>query len=207
MQDKYMTTFEKYSLLVNSIFAFLLLSQLIVALWGERLHQIWSKPKLKVEFEEPTLTSQTDGKKGWYYYLRISNSKKSFPANNVRVLLYKVFKKDPDHLWHERKFSGPVQVMWRSPKKMPEYTRIGPDEHSTFACLWEGSLALRLQLIEFPSDLDINIGPNEPTRLEFKAVSDTAESDTLTLEITWDGQWVGDRTAMSNHIIVRKVNR
>jgi hypothetical protein len=201
-----MTPFEKYSLLINSIFAFLTLSAVIIAIWGERIRQLWTKPKLKVEFDEPTLTSHTDGKEGWYYHLQISNNRKSSPANNVRVLLYKVFKKGPDGLWRERKFSGPVQVMWRWPQHMPQYTIIGPDEHSTFACLREDSHSIQLRLYWIPLNLDPDIGPNDPTRLEFKAVSDTAESDTRTLEIAWDGQWVQGSTEMSNHMIVKIVD-
>jgi len=65
-----MTPFEEYSQLISSIFAFLTLSAVIIAIWGERARQIWSKPKLKIEVAEPTLTSHTDVKKGLACRLR-----------------------------------------------------------------------------------------------------------------------------------------
>ena len=59
-----MTPFEKYSLWINSIFAFLTLAAIIAAIWGEKIRQIWTKPKLKIMLYEPSLTKTTTGIKG-----------------------------------------------------------------------------------------------------------------------------------------------
>jgi len=174
-----MTEYEKYSLLLNIIYVVATLLLAALALWGEKIRQIWTKPRLSIDLDEPTLTSHTDGKDGWYYHIRVKNSRKSTPARNVRVLLCAVFKKGPDGEWHERKFSGPVQALWRWPQYAPQYATVGPDEHSTFGCLREDSNSFQIQLYWTPLNLNCAIIPNDPTKLQFKAVSDTAESSML----------------------------
>jgi hypothetical protein len=201
-----MSTFEAYSLLIKSISAFLTLAVVIVALWGEKIRQLWTKPRLNVNLYEPSLTETTSGIKGWYYIIRVSNDRPSSPAKNVRVLLKKVYKKGPDGSWQEQVFSGPTQVMWSFPQFKPLYATVGPDELSTFGCLLENSNSFELQLYWYPNNLKNKIFPNEPTRLLFKAVSDTAESNSLICEIAWDGIWVEGRAEMKNHLVVSGLN-
>lgn len=43
-----MTTFEKWSLIIGVSSALVTLLAVIVALFGEKLRQIWSAPKLRV---------------------------------------------------------------------------------------------------------------------------------------------------------------
>jgi hypothetical protein len=200
-----MTPFEKYNLLINSIFAFLTLIVVIIAIWGERIRQLWTKPILKIYLYEPSLTKTNAGIKGWYYLIRVSNDRPSSPAKNVRVILTKVFKQGPDGSWQEQRFSGPTQVMWRWPQISPLYATVGPDELSTFGYLLENSHSFELNLYWYPNNLKRKILQNEPTRLVFKAVSDTAESKSITLEVAWDGIWLDGSAEMKNHLIIKEV--
>lgn len=47
---------------------------------------------------------------------------------------------------------------------------------------------------------------NNPTKLTFKAVSDIAESNELTLELAWDGKWEQGFIEMKNHMIIKEVS-
>lgn len=200
-----MTPFEKYSLWINSIFAFLTLAAVIVAIWGEKIRQIWTKPKLKISLYEPSLTKTNAEIKGWYYLIRVSNDRPSSPAKNVRILLTNAHKKGPDGSWIEQKFSGPTQVMWRWPQLSPLYLTVGPDELSTFGFLLENADSFELQLYWYPNNLNRSIPSNESRRLTFKAVSDTAESKPLNIEVAWDGTWVEGRAEMKDHLVVKEV--
>ena len=91
-----------------------------------------SMPKLVLFLNEPALTVTNSGIKGWYYILSVKNTRRSTPAQNVRILLSEMFKKGPDGAWQEKKFSGPTQVKWRWPGSMPLYTTVGPEAHATF---------------------------------------------------------------------------
>jgi hypothetical protein len=117
-----------------------------------------------------------------------------------------MLKKGPDDSWQEQRFTGPVQVMWRWPDHIPQFATIGPDEYSTFARIIEGEKSLELRLYWYPNNLTAFIPPREITRLQFKAVSDIAESNALTIEIAWDGQWEQGSTEMARHMIIKEVN-
>lgn len=200
-----MTLFEKYSLFIGAIGVGTTIMIIIVAIWGERIRQIWASPKMKIVLDSPTFNVTTTGIKGWYYLIRISNERRSNPAKNVRLLLMKIFKKGPDGIWREQKFSGPTQVMWQWPQISPLYATIGPDERATFGCLLEDSNSIELRLYWYPNNLSKTIPSNEPTRIEFIAESDTTQSNILTIEIAWDGKWVEGSAEMQNHFVVKEV--
>jgi hypothetical protein len=199
-----MTEFEKYSLLVRAFGVAATFAAVIVAIWGERIRQIWNKPRLKVSLNEPAFNVTVSGIRGWYYLIRVANSKPSTPAKNVRLLLTNVYKKGPDGSWREQRFSGPTQVTWRWPQWSPLYATIGPEELSTFGSLLENS-NFELQLYWYPNNLQRAIAPNDPTRFQFKAVSDIAESEPLAVEVAWDGQWAEGSAEIRQHLIVKEI--
>jgi hypothetical protein len=198
---------QGYALWINGLYVLVTLLLAAIALWGERIRQWWMRPKLVIVLDDATLTSHSDtDKKGWYYHLRVKNGRRTSPASNVRLLLTGVQKKGPDDSWQERKFSGPVQVTWRWPQQIPQFATIGPDEHSTFARILEGSNTIELRLYWCPMNLIATISPHDKTRLHFKAVSDTTESKSLIVEIAWDGQFEQGTTEMGKHMVVHEVH-
>jgi len=205
IQCQITTVYEKYTLLFDFLGIVLTILIIIIAIWGERFRQFWNKPKIKISLDEPRFNTTNSGIKGWYYLIRISNVKKSSPANNVRLLLTRVQKKGPDGNWREKNFSGPTQVMWQWPEISPLYATVGPDERATFGFILEDTTEFKLQLYWFPNNLDKVIPPNEPTRLIFKAVSDTAESNILIIEIAWDGKWLEGILEIQEHCILKEV--
>lgn len=102
-----MNDFEKYTLIISALGVIVTAFVVVVAIWGEKLRQIWANPKLKITLGEPTLNTTTSGVKGWYYLIRISNERPSSPAQNTRLILTKIFKIGPNGSWQERNFSGP----------------------------------------------------------------------------------------------------
>ncbi len=201
-----MTDFEKYSLIISVVGLATTIIIIIIAIWGEKIRQIWSSPKLYIKLFEPTFNRTVEGIDGWYYLIQVINDRKSAPANNVRLLLNKVYKKAPDDSWQELKFSGPTQVMWQWPNHMPLYATIGPPELSTFGALLSDSDKMELKMYWYPNNLKRSILPNDPTRLEFQAVSDTAISKPIIVEIAWDGNWETGRSEMQNHCIVKEIS-
>jgi hypothetical protein len=200
-----MTDFEKYSLWIGFGGVLATFAAVVVAIWGERIRQTWSSPKLTITLDEPSLTTTNDGRKGWYYLLCVKNERQSSPALNVRVLLTRVFKKGPDGSWQEQRFSGPTQVTWRWADLMPLYTTVGPEERATFGFLLQGSQAFELRLYSSPNNLRGDVPKGDPTRLEFRAVSDTVRSAAITVEVEWDGKWVEGRAEMQGHLVVKQV--
>jgi hypothetical protein len=199
-----MTDYETYSLWINGIFALLTLIAIILALWGDKI-RFWTKPKLRLRLDEPSLTSTVAGVKGWYYLVEVSNDRPAYPARNVRVLLTNVHKRNASGLWLEHKFSGPCHVTWRFPLNTPSFLTVGPAEKATFGHVFEGKPTFDLDLYFYPNNLNRTILPDEPTKLTFKVVADIGESEPLHVELTWDGTWVESSAEMKDHLIVREV--
>jgi len=199
-----MTEFENWTLVINGVGVLATLAVVILAIWGERIRQHWTKPQLNIELMEPSLTT-ANGQKAWYYLLRISNDRQSAPASNVRVHLEQVYKKGPEGSWQKQHFSGPAQVTWRWHTIRPLYAKIGPEDAATFGCLSKESDAFDLQLYWYPNNLSRRVLPDDLTRLEFKAVSDTAESRTIIVQVAWDGEWAEGRAEMPNHLVVQEI--
>ena len=86
---------------------------IVVAVFGERIRQLWRSPKLNIRLDEPTYTHTREGINGWFYLIKVWNERKSISAEDTRLNLNKVYKKAPDDTWHEKPFSGPTQVMWQ----------------------------------------------------------------------------------------------
>ena len=100
---------------------------------------------------------------------------------------------------------GPVQVTWKWPNITPAYTTIGPDEMSTFGFVVEDAKRFALQLYWCPNNLEPSFPPNEAIRMRFKAVSDSAESNTLTVQVAYDGVWNEGSKEMQQHLILRVI--
>jgi hypothetical protein len=199
--------YQKVGLIINGLYLLATLLLAALAIFGERIKQSWHRPKLRLTLDEPTLTGHYNtGQKGWYYHVKVINDRKRAPAQNVRVLLCKVMKKGPDGSWLYHKFSGPVQVMWIWPDFLPQYITVGPDERATFCSVLENSEAIDLKLYVVPMNLPPYINSNEPTKIVFKAVSDTAESNELGIEIAWDGKWEPGFIEMKTHMVLRQVD-
>jgi hypothetical protein len=199
-----MSEYEKYSLIISAAGVLTAIAVVVVAIWGEWFRQLLTKPKLILKFENPSFNVTTNGIKGWYYILRVKNKRSSSPAKNVRILLTNIYKKGPGGSWREVTFSGPVHVTWRWPQITPFHTTVGPDEFSTFGHLLENSKGFVLTLIGPPNNLQPLIPPNDPTRLVYKAVSDTAESNPISIEMVWNGQWDADSAKMENNLTIHE---
>jgi hypothetical protein len=117
----------------------------------------------------------------------------------------KVYRKGPDDSWIEQRFSGPTQVLWQWPNIMPMFLTLGRSEvNATFAAVLQDTGVIELRMYWYPNNLSKNIEPNDPARLCFKAVSDMVESNEITIEIAWDGQWFEGRAEMAEHLIIRQ---
>jgi hypothetical protein len=199
---------QEYSLWINGLYVLATLLLAAIAIWGEKLRQLWFRPKLRLLLDEPTLTFHSDSPsrpKAWYYHLRVVNNRRTTPAINVRVLFQRMLKKGADDTWQEQRFTSPVQVKWRWSEYTPQFVTVGPDEYSSFAHIVQGENSLRLNLYWYPNNLTALIRAREITRLQFKAVSDITESNVLAIEVAWDGEWEQGSTEMAKHMIIKEV--
>ncbi|MBN1859342.1 hypothetical protein JW848_09075 [Candidatus Bipolaricaulota bacterium] len=203
-----MTSFERWSLVVGGLAAIATFFAVAAALWGERLRQRWNKPKLVLSLLDPLgETNRTQaGVTGRYYGIRVTNEKESCPARNTRVVLLDILVRSADGEFRSQPFTKPTQVSWRWPKITPPQITVGPAEVASFLFLMEPDNFLQLQLQWYPNNLNPMLPANQETRLVFQAVSDTARSVELVIDVVWDGVWAEGSKEMGRHLIVKHVS-
>jgi hypothetical protein len=197
-----MSPYEKCDLVIAAAGVLFTFLAVLIAIWGQPIRNHWSKPRLQIALKPPVFAETTHGKKGWYYLISVTNTRRSAPAQHVQLLLTTIWKQDPAGSWYEHVFSGPVQVTWRWHHNTPQFRTIGPEAHAVLGTLREDE-QFKLQLYLYPTNIIKWIRWDEPTLLVFKAVSDTAESKPLAIELTWDGKWTDAQDDIGKHCVVR----
>ena len=93
-------------------------------------------------------------------------------------------------------------VMWYFPKEAIKLDS-NPDRIPTIEEVLPQNFQLENHTIK--TNLYQYIKPNDPTRLEFEAVSDNGKSDGVTIEVVWDGIWTEGRSEIKEHLIVKEI--
>lgn len=179
----------------------------VLAIWGDWIRHKLAGPRLRLALldAEGTVTHRRDGKKGRYYKLRVWNDRKWSPARNVRVVLKSIFKPAADASLTPQPLSGPLQLTWQW--IVPQYPTLGAGEEiCTFADLVQGE-QFALSPYITPNNFAGFLKANERMVIEVAVVSDTAESEPLFLDLSWNGQWSEDTMAMLTNVVIKETRR
>jgi hypothetical protein len=179
----------------------------VLAIWGDWIRHKWAGPKLRLALLDAvgSVTHRRDGKKGRYYKLRVWNDRKWSPATNVRVVLKSIFKPAADGTPTPQPLSGPLQLTWQW--IVPQFPTIGAGEEiCTYANLVQGEQFVLSPYIT-PNNFVGLLKGNERMVIEVTAVSDTVESESLFLELSWNGQWSEDTSVMLTNVVIKETRR
>ena len=201
-----MTTYEIWNLIIQAAVGMGTLLVAALAIWGNLVRSWWSGPKLEISLLNPLgeLTYLTNGTPVRYYHLKVKNIRKWSPAQNVRVVLTKVFQPAADGSWVDRSFSGPLQLTWQFPQFHVQFPSIGPDDVSDLGCIPKGQ---RFSLTPYviPNGFNGFVEANQSIRVEVTAVANNGQSKSLLIEIAWNGYWRDEAAEMRRHLVVKEV--
>ena len=199
---------ELANLTVQIFVALGTISVAVLAIWGDLIRYKLAGPKLRIALLDTTgtVTFRNDGKKGRYYKLLVLNDRKWSPARNVRVVLKSIFKPAADGTLTPQPLSGPLQLTWQW--IVPQYPTLGAGEEiCTFAHLVQGEQLVLSPYAPVPNNFVGFLKANERMLIEVAVVSDTAESESLFLDLSWNGQWSEDTTEMLNNVVIKETKR
>ncbi len=201
-----MSCYEIIIIVVQALVAIGTIAVAISAIWGNFIRNKFYGPELSIKLLDNLgdLTKTRDGVAGRYFKFKVENNRKWAPAKNVRVLLLRLYKPAADGKYAESAFSGPIQITWQWSSF--QYQNIGPESICTFGYLIKGS-NFELSTYVKPNNLERLIRANEKMIIVVKAVSDNAESNTLKVEISWNGKWSDGETEMSKNLVIKEVNQ
>jgi hypothetical protein len=139
-----------------AVFATLLLA--VLAIWGNTIKAKLVGPKLTLKLFDPLgeRIDLSDGSEARYYHLRVTNTRRSAHANNVRVVLTKVMRSAADGSFPSESLTGPIQLTWQHGHSMPQYPTIGPAINSDLGFVVK-SKGFMLSTHFVPNNLDPKI--------------------------------------------------
>jgi len=180
-----------------------------VALWGGRIsHAIGLGPKLNlalVDSQGELITPTGDTNPLRYYHLRVFNTHKWSPANNVRVMITGLLTPAADGTLVRHKMVGPLQLMWRFSNIHPQYAVVGPDDYADLGHISSGKKFVLTPFV-YPNNFPGSLQAEQKMVVEIKAFADNVESPSLCLEISWDGIFTEDTLQMATHLVIKEIN-
>ena len=184
----------------------------ILAIWGDRIRTLLGLgPKLVLELHDHMgeYNELRDDKNnivghGRWYHLRVSNVRKWTKAINVRIVIIELTKPAADGSFIRQPLSGPLQLMWRLSHFHTLFSNVGPDDICDLGNIFRGG-DFKLTPFVFPGNFEGTLKANQKMRVMVQAHADNAESQPLSIEISWNGIWKDGDFEMSQHLVVKKI--
>lgn len=188
----------------------------LVALFGQAFRAKFFPPKLTVRLADPQ-GEKTKVRLTWvengaqkersedarYYHLAVRNDRRWSPANQVQVVLLSVEEPGADGrfvaIW-----TGDIPLGWRHQQVLSGARTVGPTGHVDL-CSVVKTKWLQLHPLVAPFNLEVIRRNSANLILRVQARSNEADSEVLSVRVSWDGQWHDGATEMQRHLVIRVV--
>lgn len=196
-----MSTYELWSLIIQSFTAFFLLGIIVLAIFGKHIRLWMNPPKVEVEILDKNgeLTTLDNGHRVIYYHLRVINRGKSI-IKNCRVILKKI-KKLENGEFINVPFSVLPRYIWSPSETSPESVDIVTERIADFGYIIDSSTEFKPTVTPILNSFKGNLKHHQTFRYYIEIVAENYISRGLTsIEVTWDGIWPGDLDEMHKHL-------
>lgn len=184
------------------------ISVAVLAIWGEGVRAWIAGPKLELELNDAKgdLIPYGDGRKTYYYHLKVRNVRKWSPARSTRVLVVGMQKQRADGTYYPVSHVGPLPLKWRHQQFHELAPTIGPDDVCDLGHLDQDADKFHLEMLYQPNNFAGHVAKGESMRVSIAASAHNGEMKIpLVLEISWDGEWNPDPSDMERHLVIKKI--
>lgn len=136
-----------------------------------------------------------------YYHLRVTNSRRWSPANQCHVALLRVEQPAADGLFIAV-WSGDIPLIWRHQQALSPLRTIGPPAFMDLCSVVKDKW-LQLHPLVAPNNLQTVWREPVSLILTVQCRSNENESNTLRVQIDWDGKWHDGATEMQRHLSLK----
>jgi hypothetical protein len=202
-----MSSYESWSLIINTLIAIGLISVVLIALFGSRIKRIIFPAKLNIEILDKNgeLTILDNGHRVIYYHLRVIN-KKAVIVKNCRLFIKKIQKLLNDGSFVDIPVSVPPRYIWSPSESSPEGVDIVTERVTDFGYVIDSSTEFKPTVTPILNSFKGNLKHHETFRYCIEIIAENYRPRKLTLiEVTWDGLWPEDVNEMHKHLSITKV--
>jgi len=202
---------KKATLLLQGLTVFVQILVAAAAIWGNTLRALFSGPKLVLSLDraEGQLTHLREQARRpvRYFHLKVENKRKGTAASKTQVILYSIVPPHTEDIPKPLAINGRLPFPWKFKGNKSRvcnveavvYSVIGPNDYCDLARLVEGDEFLELLAEGWTLIEDfLKLRGGQKTTIEAIAIAENAQSNLLTLDISWDGVWPGEK---DEHVI------
>ncbi|WP_392476278.1 hypothetical protein [Nostoc sp. C110] len=195
------------------------LTTAIIGLWrfiGPKLYLKMVNPEGEVKLGKPILGELTrfgnslDAPLAYLYHLEVINKNRWMPANNVRILLTRISRTATDDTFLHENLPGSIQLKWSAKRNEVESCSsqiIGAGSNAVvnLGFLIQTHNDFELDICVVTPNFQGKIQANQKMDLEVVAQAEHTRSNTVCIQIFWDGQWNNYPDLMKKHLQVTVV--
>ena len=183
------------------------LSVSVLAIWGDKIKDRVFGPRLSLSLVNPKggLTTRNDGKRVYYYHVKVTNGPHRNAATGVRILLKGVSRRTAGGQFVGLPLVYRLPLVW-TPMEPGDVERTVVDESTCdFGNLTQGDV-FRPSLTRTPNNFQGQVDAGSCVRFELVAAGTNVFSPRpTTFEVSWDGQFTVNQEDMQRHLVIREV--
>lgn len=142
-----------------------------------------------------------------YYHVQVSNARRWTKAHNARTMLLRL-EEETKTGWVSVWSGGGIPMVWQHQDQLGSVRNIGPSAFADIAHVVQDIDPARTKWLELTptfAPYGVQLRYHEPCslRLTLQAQSDESDSEPLTVEIRWNGQWHDGALEMAQHVLLQ----
>jgi hypothetical protein len=196
---------KKATMLLQGLIVFVQVLVATAAIWGDTIRAIFSGPKLVLSLDRPEgqLTHLREQPRRFvrYFHLKVENKRAGKAATKTQVILYSILPPHKEGTPKPLAINGRLPFPWKFKGDKSRvcnveaivYSVIGPNDYCDLARLIKDDTHLELLAEGWTLIEDfLKLEAGQKTTVEAIAIAENAQSNLLTLDISWDGVWPGE---------------
>lgn len=195
--------------LIEGFTAFGTIAVAVAAIWGDWFRSVLAPARLTLIGHtlegDPTLFAS--GSRAMFYHLKVINQHPWLPAQNCRVMLVGLSRRDPAGIFQLAPMSVPAQFVWAPAEFTPPVITLPREQVLDFGYIVEGDDKFIPRLYATPLNFQGFVRANEAVRFQLQIEAVNFTSPIYAFEVAWDGQWSYVPPTMKTHLPVRLIPR
>ena len=186
---------------LEALTAFGTIAVAVVAIWGDWLKSKLAPQKLALELDpEAEPVTYSNGVRGIFRHLKVVNLRPWTPAQQCRVMLVGLSRRDPGGGYQLVPIPFPCQFTWAPMEFMPTTLTVMKEQVVDFGFINKNANIFLPKLYSMPYNFQGGVGKNEAIQYQVRIEAVNYISHTFVVEVAWDGVWDFDPNVMRHHL-------